>query len=62
VRHVDRDALLPLRAQPIGQQSQVHVAVATATARLLDVLELILEDLLRVEEQPADQRRLAIVD
>ena len=28
VRHVDRDALLALRAQPVGEQREVRVAVA----------------------------------
>ena len=62
VRDVDRDALLALGPQPVGEEREVDVAVAAALARLLDVLHLVGEDLLGVEEQPADQRRLAVVD
>ena len=62
VGDVDRDPLLALGAQPVGQQREVDVAVAAPLRGLLDVLELVGEDLLRVVEQPADQRRLAVVD
>ena len=62
VRDVDRDPLLALGPEAVGQQREVDVAVAAALARLLDVLELVGHDLLRVVEQPADQRRLAVVD
>ena len=62
VGDVDRDPLLALGAQPVGEQREVDVVVAAPPRRVLDVLELVDEDLLRVEEQPADQRRLAVVD
>ena len=62
VRHVDRDALLALGAQAVGEQREVHVAVAAPLRGLLDVLELVLEDRLGVVQQPADQGRLAVVD
>ena len=62
VGDVDRDALLALGAQAVGEEREVDVAVAAAPRGLLDVLELVGEDLLRVVEQPADQRRLAVVD
>ncbi len=62
VGDVDRDALLALGAQAVGQQRQVDHAVAvTADRRLLDLLQLVDQDLLRVVEQPADQRGLAVV-
>ena len=61
VRDVDRDPLLALGAEAVGEQREVDVAVAAALARLLDVLHLVDEDLLRVVEQPADERRLAVV-
>ena len=62
VRDVDRDALLALGAQPVGQQRQVQVTVAVARVRhLRDVLELVGQDRLRVVEQPPDQRRLPVV-
>ena len=62
VGDVDRDSLLALRAEAVGEQRQVDVVVPTPAARVLDVLQLVGEDLLRVVEQPADQRRLAVVD
>jgi hypothetical protein len=62
VRDVDRDPLLALRAQAVGEEGEVHVRIAAALRRFLDVLHLVDEDLLRVVEQPADQRRLAVVD
>ncbi len=62
VGDVDRDPLLALGAQAVGQQRQVEVAVAAALGGLLDVLELILEDRLGVVQQPPDQGRLAVVD
>ncbi len=62
VGDVDRDPLLALGAQPVGEQREVDVAVAAPLARLLDRLHLVDEHLLRVEEQAADQRRLAVVD
>ena len=66
VGHVDRDALLALGAQPVGQERQVgHLVLVGHPARargLGDGFELVLEDRLRVVEQAADQRALAVVD
>ena len=62
VGDVDRDSLLALGAQAVGEQREVDVVVAAAARGVLDVLELVDEDLLRVVEQAADQRRLAVVD
>ena len=62
VGDVDRDALLALGAQAVGDQREVDVAVAAPPRRLLDVLELVGEQRLGVVQQPADQRRLAVVD
>ena len=62
VGDVDRDPLLALGAQAVGEERQVDVVVAAPPRGILDVLELVDEDLLRVVEQPADQRRLAVVD
>jgi hypothetical protein len=62
VGDVDRDALLALGAQAVRQQSEVHVAVAAPPRGFLDVLELVLEDRLRVVQETADERRLAVVD
>ena len=62
VGDVDRDALLALGAQAVGEQGEVDVVGAALAADGLDVLELVLEDRLRVVQQAADQRRLAVVD
>ena len=59
---VDRDALLALGAQAVGEEREVDVAVTAAARDVLDVLELVDEDLLRVVEQPPDQGGLAVVD
>ena len=62
VGDVDGDALLAFGPQPVGEQGQVDVVVATLGTRALDGLHLVLEDGLRVVEEAADQRRLAVVD
>ena len=62
VGDVDGDALLALGPQAVGEQRQVRVLVAPLAAGALDRLELVLEDRLRVVEQPPDERRLAVVD
>src|SRR4051812_32122456 len=58
VGDVDRDALLALGAQAVGEQREVE----PVDAALLDVRELVGEHGLGVIEQAADQRRLAVVD
>ncbi len=63
VRDVDRDPLLALGPQPVGQQRQVEPALAVAAlGRGAQGLELVGEDLLGVVQQPSDQRALAVVD
>jgi hypothetical protein len=62
VSHVDGDSLLALGPQAIGQEGQVRVIFAALLARALDRRELVLEDRLRVVQQPADQGRLPVVD
>ena len=57
VGDVDRDALLALGAQAVGQARQVERAVAA-----VEVVELVGEDRLGVVQQAADQRGLAVVD
>ena len=52
VRDVDRDALLALGAQPVGEPREVDLRVG----------HLVGHQRLGVVEQPADQRRLAVVD
>ena len=64
ISHVDRDALLTLGLQPVGEQRGIEIAAGGADRGriFLDRGELILVDHLRVVQQPADQRRLAVVD
>ena len=63
VGDVDRDALLALGAQAVGQERQIEGTASVASLRgQLKGFQLIAEDLLRVVEQPADQRALAVVD
>ena len=63
VGDVDRDALLALGAQAVGEQREVDVRRRRAAlGGLRDLLELVLEDRLGVVEQAADQRGLAVVD
>ena len=58
VGDVDRDALLALGAQAVGQQREVE----PVDRALLDVRELVGEHGLGVVQEPADERRLAVVD
>jgi hypothetical protein len=62
VGDVDRDALLALGAQAVGQQREVDVAVTAPPRGFLDVLELVLEDRLGVVQQATDEGGLAVVD
>ncbi len=64
VGDVDGDALLALRLQPVDQEREVDLRPIGAVARRIALQhgELVLEDQLGVVEQPADQRRLAVVD
>ena len=62
VGDVDGDALLALGPQPVGDEGQVDLADAAALRGRGDRLELVVEELAGVEEQAADQGRLAVVD
>jgi hypothetical protein len=64
VRDVDRDALLALGGEAVEQQREVELAVDRAVAPRLDLErgELVVEDEAGLEQQPADQRALAVVD
>jgi hypothetical protein len=59
VRDVDGDALLALGAQAVGDRGEVGGAVAPVAVQRV---ERVLEDQLGVQQQPADERRLAVVD
>ncbi len=62
VGDVDGDALLAFGAQAVGEQREVHLFLAPQARRVLERVERVLEDLLRVVEQPPDERALAVVD
>jgi hypothetical protein len=64
VGHIDGDALLTLGLQAIDQQRQIDVlASGTDLLRIAsNGLQMILIDHLRVMQQAADQRALAVVD
>ena len=55
IRDVDGDALLALRAQPVGQQRKIDLAAANG------LLQLIFVSARGVVQQAADQRGLAVV-
>ncbi len=60
VRHVDRDALLTLGAQPVGQQREIDLS-RCGRSLALDRLHLVFIHRLRVVEQPPDEGRFAVV-
>ena len=64
VGDVDGDALLALGLEPVDQQREIDVVAVGAVLPgiALQRRQLVLEDQLGVVEQPADQRRLAVVD
>jgi hypothetical protein len=59
VRDVDRDALLALGLEAVGEEREVDRLAAGAR---LERVELVGEDRAAVEEEPTDQRALAVVD
>ena len=63
VGDVDRDPLLPLVLEAVGEEREIDFAAGRAVAArvFLDRGELILVDHLRLVEEPADQRALAVV-
>src|SRR5690348_15772417 len=62
VGDVDRDALLALRDQAIGQQREIDRGVAVARGDTLERGKLIVRHGAGVVQQPADERALAVVD
>ncbi len=62
VGDVDRDALLALGAQAVGEQREVGRGQASVSADPLDGVELVGEHRLGVVEQAPDQGGLAVVD
>jgi hypothetical protein len=64
VRDVDRDALLALGGEAVEEQGEVEVAAAGPRAPRvgLERRDLVGGDELGLEEQPPDERALAVVD
>jgi hypothetical protein len=64
VGHVNGDALLALRLQPVDQQREIHFVAGSAVLLgvALQILDLILHQEVGIVEEPADQRRLAVID
>ena len=62
VGDVDRDPLLALGPQAVGQEGEIEPVAAAPARRVLEGDELVLEDALGVVEQPPDERALAVVD
>ena len=62
VGDVDRDALLALGEQPVGEQREVDLLFDAAHARLAHGAELVVEHRTGVVQQAADERRLAVID
>ena len=61
VGHVDRDALLALGQQAVGDQRQVDFPRAALARRRLERRDVVRQQALAVVEQAADQRALAVV-
>jgi hypothetical protein len=64
VRDVDRDSLLALGRETVEEEREVEVVALRADAARIDLEggELVLEQQLRLPQQPADERALAVVD
>ena len=62
VGHIDGDALLAFGPQPVGDEGEVDLAEAPAIGGIGERIELVVEELAGVEEQPADQGALPVVD
>ena len=59
---VDRDALLALGAQAVGEIGEIDLAAAGDVGGAFERLDLVLHQRLGIVEQPADERGLAVVD
>jgi hypothetical protein len=62
VGDVDRDALLALRLEAVGEKGEIDLADAAAQRSALDRGELVFLDRARIVEKAADERALAVVD
>ena len=62
VGDVDRDALLTLGAQTIGEVGEIDLAAAGDVGGALQRLELVLHQAFGIKKQPADEGRFAVVN
>ena len=64
IRNVDGDALLTFGGQAVDEQREIEIAALRADFFRVgfERLELVFEDELRLVQQPADQRGLAVID
>ena len=62
VGNVDRDTLLTLSAEPIGEIGEIDLSSAGDVGGTLKGLNLILHERLGVVEEAADKGRLAVID
>jgi hypothetical protein len=62
VGDVDGDALLALGLQPVGGEREVEPGEAAPRRGSLERRELVVGERVRVVQQPADERALAVVD
>ena len=61
VGDVNRDALLAFGAQAVGEVGEIDLAAAGDVGGAFERLELVFHQRLRIVEQPADERGLAVV-
>ena len=62
VGHVDRDALLALGAETVGEEGEVDVFVTALLRGRLDGVHLVFEGVFGIVKKTADQGRFAVVD
>ena len=62
IRDVDGDALFALRAQPVGEQREVHGARGFIHGGFGDGAELVLVHTFGVVKQAADERGFSVID
>ena len=62
VGDVNRDALLPLCAEAVGEVAQVHLSTTGDVGRTLQRFHLVLHDGLGIIKQSADQRGFAVIN
>ena len=62
IRDVDGDALLAFGAQAVGEVGEIDLAAAGDVGGTFERFDLVLHQRLRIVEQPADERGLAVID